>query len=120
MAYTDLTLLVADRDGVSIADAAMADAVAGGHKFVNDGSTILVLQNTNGATRTITITTYSVVDGLAVADLTIPLPATTGRVITATFPKTVYNGTDGKVAVDYSATAGVKVAAVRIPKELLQ
>lgn len=120
MAYTDLTLLTADRDGVSIADAAMTDAVAGGHKFTNDGSTVLVLQNTNGSSRTVTITTNATVDGLAVTDLTITLPATTGRLITATFPRTVYNGSDGKVAVDYSATAGVKVAAVKIPRELIQ
>lgn len=119
MAYTDLVLLVAARAGVSIADAAMTDAVAGGHKFANDGSTILVLQNTNGSSRTITITTVSTVDGLAVADLPITLPATTGRLITAVFPRSLYNGSDGKVSIDYSATAGVKVAAVRIPRELL-
>lgn len=120
MAYTDLTLLVAARTGLSIADAALTDAVAGGHKFTNDGSTLFFAQNTNGSSRTLTITTFSTVDGLAVADLTITLAATTGRILTATFPRSIYNGTDFKVAVDYSATSGVKVAAIRLPKELTQ
>ena len=119
MAYTVLTVLAADRDGVSVADAALTAAVAGGHKFLNDGQTVLFLQNTNGSARTITVTTAQTVDGLAVADLTITLPATTGRLITAAFPRTVYNQSDGYVLVDYSATAGVLVAAVRIPKELI-
>lgn len=118
MAYTALTLLVADRDGVSIADAVLTAAVAGGHTFVNDGSTVLILQNTNGSARTITVTTGQTVDNLAVADLTITLAATTGRLLTATFPRSVYNQSNGTVLVDYSATAGVLVAAVKIPKEI--
>lgn len=119
MAYTALTLLTAARAGVSIADAALTAAVAGGHSFVNDGATILLLQNTNAATRTITITSAQTVDGLAVADVSITLAATTGRLLTAYFPRTVYNQSDGTVLVDYSATAGVLVAAVKIPKEIL-
>jgi hypothetical protein len=95
MAYTALTVLTADRDGISIADAALTDAVAGGHKFVNDGQTVLYLQNTNGAARTVTVQTAIAVDTL------------------------VYNQSDGTVLVDYSATAGVKVAAVKIPKEMI-
>lgn len=119
MSYAALTLLTAARAGLSIADAALTAAVAGGHSFANDGSTILILQNTNGSARTITIATPSVVDSdLAVAERTITLGATTGRILTATFPRTIYNQSDGTVLVDYSATAGVLVAAVKIPKEL--
>lgn len=119
MAYTALTLLTADRDGVSIADAALTAAVAGGHKFVNDGRTALLLQNTNASSRTVTVQTAQTVDGLAVADLTITLAATTGRLLTAYFPTQVYNASDGYVYIDYSATAGVLVAAIKIPKEIL-
>jgi hypothetical protein len=118
MAYTDLALVVAARGGLTVADAALTSAVAGGHQFVNDGSTVLLLQNTNAATRTVTITTAAVVDGQAVGDLAIVLAATTGRVITATFPRSIYNQTDGKVRVDYSATSGVLVAAIQIPREI--
>lgn len=119
MARVALTLLTADRDGISVADAALTAAIADGHSFVNDGRTVLLLQNTNAATRTITVQTPVTVDGLAVAELTITLPATTGRIITATFPRTVYNQSDGSVYIDYSATAGVLVAAIKIPKEML-
>lgn len=120
MAYTDLTVLVADRDGVSVADAVMTDAVAGGHQFINDGATQLLIQNTNAATRTITISTPNTVDGNAIADLAFTIAATTGRLLTATFPRTIYNQSDGKVRVDYSATAGVKIAAVQIPREIVK
>ena len=119
MARATLTPLVSDRDGVSVADAAMTAAVADGHSFVNDGRTVLLIQNTNGATRTITVQTPGTVDGLAVADLTITVAATTGRLMTATFPKSVYNQNGGVVYLDYSATAGLLVAAVKIPKETL-
>lgn len=118
MARESLTLLTADRDGVSIADADLTDAVADGHSFVNDGRTALVLQNTNAAARTVTVQVTQLVDGLDVTDLSIVVPATTGRLITAYFPRHVYNQTTGEVFIDYSATAGLKVAAVKIPKEL--
>lgn len=119
MAYTDLTVLTADRDGVSVADAAMTAAVAGGHQFANDGRTSLLLQNTDAASKTVTISVGQTVDGLAVASLTITLPATTGRVLTAPFPRSVYNQTDGKVRVDYSAVTNVKIAAITIPREMV-
>lgn len=119
MARTALTLLTADRDGVSIADAALTAAATDGHSFANDGRTALILQNTNVASRTVTIQTSATVDGLAVADLTITVPATTGRLVTAYFPKQVYDQSDGTVYVDYSATAGLLVAAVKIPREIL-
>jgi hypothetical protein len=123
MAYTDLTLITPDRDGVTVADAAMTAAVAGGHQFVNDGHTLVYLLNTNAASRTITIATATTVDGLAVADVSIVLGAgnvTPVRVLTARFPRSVYNQADGKVLIDYSATAGVSVAAIKIPRELVQ
>lgn len=118
MARAALTVLTADRDGVSVADAAMTDAVTDGHYFVNDGSTVLLLQNTNGSSRVVTVQTAQQVDGLAVADLAITVSATTGRLATATFPRTIYNQSDGTVYLDYSATAGLKVAAVKIPREI--
>lgn len=127
MAYTALTtgagLLVASRSGISIADAAMTAAVAGGHSFVNDGNTILAFLNTNAAARTITIQTPGTVDGLAIADLTVTLAigsVTPVRVLTSRFPRSVYNQSDGTVLIDYSATANVSVAAIQVPKELIQ
>lgn len=119
MTYTALTLLTAVRTGLSIADAAMTAAAAGGNSFANDGETVLVLQNTNGSSRTVTIITPNLVDGLAIADLTITLPATTGRLITARFPRSIYNQSDGTVLVDFSAVTGVLIAAVKIPRELI-
>jgi hypothetical protein len=123
MAYTALTPLTALRTGITVADAAMTAAVAGGHSFVNDGDTILLMLNTNAATRTVTIQTSQTIDGLAVADQVIVLAigsVTATRVMTSRFPRSIYNQTDGTVLIDYSAITNVSVAAIKIPKELIQ
>lgn len=112
-------LTLPTRAGISIADAALTAANTDGHMFVNDGRTVLILQNTNGAIRTVTVQTPIAVDGLAVADLSITVPALTGRVITPPFPVTVYNQSNGMVFVDYSGVSQTLVAAVRIPWEVL-
>lgn len=122
MARAPLTLLTALRGGISIADAAMTAAVTDGHSFVNDGATVLLLLNTNAASRTVTIQTPGLVDSdLAVAERTIVLgigSVTAVRIMTSVWPRTIYNQSDGAVYVDYSATANLSVAAVKIPREL--
>ena len=120
MARTALTVLTqTSRTGLSIADAAMTAAFVDGHKFVNDGRTVLLMQNTNAASRVVTVQTPGLVDGvLSVADLGITVAATTGRILTPFFPPTIYNQSDGMVYIDYSATAGLLVAAIKIPWEV--
>lgn len=121
MARTNLPVLVpASRSGLSIADSALtaADSV-NGHKFFNDGRTVFIAQNTNAATRTITFLTPGSIDGNAIADLAVVIAATTGRLITPSFPATVYSQSDGYVYVDYSAATGLLVAAVKIPWEVM-
>lgn len=119
MAREVLTPLVLARGGISTTSAVMTAAVADGHMFANDGMTTIVFNNTNASPRTVTIQTPGNVDGLAIAELTITVPATNGRIYAGTFPRSVYNQTTGYVYVDYSATAGLTVAAIRIPREVL-
>ena len=114
------------RSGLSIADAAMAAAAAGGNSFVNDGNVQLALLNTSSATVTVTIAAPNLQDtygSLAVAGLTITLGpgnVTAVRVLTPVFPRTIYNQSDGTVHVDYSAVTNVKVAAIQMFRELTQ
>lgn len=120
MARTTLTVLNAVRSGLLVRDSDLTAANTDGHAFENDGATVLLLVNTNASGRTITVQTPGTVDGLAVADLSISIAAgnvTVQRLITATFPRVIYNQSDRTVYVDYSATAGLSVAAVRIPRE---
>lgn len=121
MTYHTLTVVAADRDGLSIASADLTQADAGGEQFENDGRTILVLENTNGSARTATVLSAMVVDGaLTVADVPITLPATSGKILTTFWPMSIYNQIDRKVRIDFSAITGVKVAAVRLPREIAQ
>ena len=92
-----------------------ADSV-NGMEFLNDGNVILHFKNTNGASRTATIQTSALVGGLAVAEETVVVPATTGEKITKTFDPAIYGQAGGKVFIDLDASAGLTVAAYRIPR----
>ena len=131
MAYTLLTagaglLTQTLRAGLSIADAALTAAAAGGNSFANDGNVLLALLNTSAATVTVTIAAPNLQDtygALAVAGLAITLTpgnVTAVRILTPTFPRTIYNQSDGTVHVDYSAVTSVKVAAIQQFRELTQ
>lgn len=92
-------------------------ANADGHKFYNDGHTLLHVKNTNAAPVTVTIATPGTVDGLAIADWTVSVDATTGDTMIGLLPPAVYNqtGTDaGMVYVTFSAVTNVTVAAVQL------
>lgn len=82
-------------------------------QFSNDGTIILELKNTNGASRTVTVATPGTMDGLAIADSTATLGATTGDLIFKPFPPQIYNQSDDYVYVDLTAFANVTVAAYR-------
>ncbi len=98
----------------------LASADSAGDSFLNDGQTVFVLENSNAATRTLTVTaqvTSTDKAGFGRA-LTVPnqvatIAANTGRTILGPFPP-AYNDANGRVTVNYSANAGVTVGAVRI------
>lgn len=127
MVYTVLTpITMPSRAGMTIADAAMTAAVAGGHSVVNDGLVQLELLNTSASIVNVTIGAPNLVDtyaGLSVSGLLIVLPAgnvTPTRQLTPFFPRTIYNQSDGTIHVDYSATSSVKIMAIQHFRELTQ
>lgn len=65
MARGNLTVTNTTRAGVAIG-AGTAGDVANGHQFVNDGKSILVIQNTDSASRTAHVAVHSTPDGQAV------------------------------------------------------
>jgi len=84
-------------------------AAAGGDDFVNDGKKVLVIENDDVDSMDLTITTTKTVDGEAVADKTITIPAGERHLI-GPFPPEVYNDGDGKVALAYTDETSVTVA----------
>lgn len=87
-----------------------------GHKFSNDGRTVIRVKNTDSTSKTFTVAFGGAKDGVSLATLgkTVTVAANTGDVITAVWPKDVYDQSDGTVYVDFSATTGVTAAYLSV------
>jgi archaellum component FlaG (FlaF/FlaG flagellin family) len=120
MARTVLSVQSTNRtppNGLSIAFTA---AAAAGHSFDNSSEkAALLVKNTGGSACNVTIKRPAVVDGMAMTDLAITVPATNGEVMIGPFPKSIYNQTDtdnslpDAVLVDTSVQTGVSLAVIK-------
>ena len=97
--------------------AAYSPATEEGHKVENNGRVILHVCNDSEEEVTVKILSGYVRAGLKLADREVPIEAGKQKFI-GPFVTDIYNQTDGmagQVAVDYSATEGVTVAALLFP-----
>lgn len=84
------------------------------YQVPNDGRVILHVKKSGAGSCDITITTFPTVDGAAVADRVVVIPATTGDKFIGPFPQDVYNDpTNGCVEFTASEITGLTVAALR-------
>lgn len=102
-----LTVTEITRSGVNPAGAA---AAGGGDSFPNTGAELLLVTNGGGGAITVTAATTATVDGLAVADLAVSVPAGEARAI-GPFPRYVY-GTS--VGLSYSGVTSVTVKVLKL------
>lgn len=107
-----LTVQTISRTGINPTFAA---AAAGGDSFANDGKVFFECKNANAATRTLTFALTQLVDGQTPAAKTVVVPVTPGDSMVGPFPPSVYNDSNGRVVVTYSAEADLTVAAFRLP-----
>lgn len=90
-------------------------AAAASDTFVPGLNVFLLVENSNAATRTITLTTPGTYRGLAIPDPAPTIAATTGRLVLGPFDPAIYaDPTTGLVTVTPSATAGVTYAVVQL------
>lgn len=83
--------------------------------FVPGSSVFLLVENSNAATRTITLTTPTTPRGLSQGDPANTIGATTGRLVFGPLVADVYaDPTTGLGTVTPSATAGVTYAVVQL------
>lgn len=103
-----LTQQVISRSGLSPTYSA---AVSSTTVTTGDRS-FLHVKNTNGSSMTVTLTATAQVDGQAVSDLVVTVPATTGdKMIGPISTKLFASASDGvSAAVTYSSTTNVTVA----------
>jgi hypothetical protein len=93
-------------------DPAFAPASSGGDTFANSGGAILLIQNGDSASHTVTITSYAqAVPGLVVNDIDIVVPAGELRVVKGFGSKTTKNE-ENKVELTYDAVTGLEVAVI--------
>jgi hypothetical protein len=114
MARTEITVTEASPAGVAPGFQA-ADA-ANGMKFRNNHPTILLVRNGGASPITVTVETSVTVEGIAVPDRLITVPAGGDRVIGPFLPAYYdQSGADrGFVFVEFSADTSVTVAAIHI------
>ena len=81
---------------------------SGGDTFVNDGESVLLINNGSGSSITITVASVQLVDGLSVPDLNIVVPAnsvyTCGKFAVATY--------GNNVSLTYSSVTSLELALV--------
>lgn len=85
---------------------------AGGDEFVNDGGVMVWVTNGGASERTVTIVSQETVDGLAVADRTVAVPAGEERLI-GPFPVSTYNDANSKVQLTYDAVTSLTIAVIK-------
>jgi len=87
-------------------------AAGGGDEFENSGSEFIHVKNGHSGAQTVTIATPATVDGLAVADRAVAVPAGEERVI-GPFPRSTYNDAAGKVQLTYSGVTLLTLAVMK-------
>lgn len=111
---TALVTQVAPNAGLDIG--ALPVAATNGDTAPCGSGTFLYVKNANAAACTVTLVTPGQVDGrLAIADSTFVVAATTGIGIIPLLSSLYADPTTGLATINYSVTASVTVAVVRVP-----
>lgn len=110
----DQTLTVQD---VSVASSGLTPAyttvnTSDNYFAQNNGRIFLHVKNATGGAATLTVESTATVGGLAVADLTATIPATTGDKMIGPFPQGIYNDSQGRIKA--TCNVAVTIAAVRV------
>lgn len=80
----------------------------------NNGRVLLHFVKTGAGNATITIVTPGTVGGLAIADQTFTVPASTGNVWAGPFSPSIYNDASGDMDVSTDEDTGITVEAIQI------
>ena len=80
----------------------------------NNGRTLLHFKKTGAGNCTVTVQTPRSLGGLAVAEQTFTVPATTGDVMAGPFQPSIYNDSSQELRVTLSEITGLSVAAIDI------
>lgn len=110
MADVNLAVETINRAGLNAADTALA--TADDYFFPNDGRTFVHLKKTGANPANVTFVSPATRGGLAVADLVVVVPATTGDLMVGPFPPGVFGST---VEFATDEETAITAAVVRLP-----
>ncbi len=121
MSTVTLTTQTVSRSGITPTYTASGSSpllnVTDTFQFNNTGKEILHFKKTGAGNCDVVISTPETVDGLAVSDRTVQVPATTGDKMIGPFPVEHYNtpGTSTFAGFTVSEVTGLSVAIIRLP-----
>lgn len=99
MARASIPTAAPSRDGVALASEQTGDS-SNGHVITNTGRTLIIIRNADTSDHTATFVIPGTVDGQAIADRTVTVPASSSRVY-GKFSTSVYGRT---LAVNVSSS----------------
>lgn len=101
--------------GSGITPSTTTPSAASDYVIANDGKTWIEAIKTGASNCTVTVTSQKTLGGLAVADQTDTVVATTGTRRIGPFEPSIYNDSNGDVTVQFSEVTGLTVAVLRLP-----
>lgn len=110
---TSVTVNEVVQAGVSVTSYTYNLSTSVNYVLNNDGRVVLWFTKTGAGACTVTITTEATFQGLAVSDLTVTIPATTGHKMLGPFPPTLFNNANSSMTFTLSDTTGLSFAAHR-------
>jgi len=90
-------------------------SISDSYRFLNDGKVVLLAEKSGAGACTATVVTPATLRGLAVADPTYTVPATTGDVACGPFDPATCNDSSGYCSVTFSEITGLTAAVLRLP-----
>lgn len=102
------------KSGLAATYTASGLLAANTYKFRNDGNVFLHFKKTGAGACTVTITTPGTVQGLAITDQTVTVPATTGDQFVGPLPASLFNDAASDVSFTISDTVGLSIAVIRL------
>jgi len=112
MAATNLTVQTGSKAGVTPTRMFISSTET--WKFRNNGKTILLFEKTGAGNATVTITTPGSVGGLAIADQTVEVVASSGDKAVGPLPASLFNDSNGNVSFTLVNDTGITVALISL------
>lgn len=113
MARTALSAQFPSRSGLNATYTAPSGTGAGeGIKFTNTGIEVVHVKNADSNPTTITVITPNTVDGQAIGDRSVTVPAASERFLGG-WPTSTYNNSDDSVYMEFSNVTAVTCAVIK-------